>query len=358
MGIPDQRDPEDARRRLSEWLPTALPGIEDLELAVLDRPSATGFSNETLLFDASYTRDGRRVEQGLVVRVAPTGYTLFPDPAFDVQHRVIGWLDANSEVRVPPLIAHEDDPEVLGAPFFVMERVDGRVPQDNPPYHADGWLVEAEPHERAKVWWGGIDTIAAVHAVDHRAAGFDFLDRPDLGDTPLTQELAYYADFLEQVQRDEPVPTAERALAWLDDHRPRERDEPVLLWGDARIGNIIFSNACEPAAVLDWEMTCLGAPERDVAWALFLDRHHSEGIGAPRLEGFPTPAETVRRYEELTGIRLHDLEYYEVLSGFKFAVIMARLAVLLKQWEVLPPDHEMAYDNTVTRLTDRLLAEI
>lgn len=357
MGIPEQRDLEEARRALTDWLPTAVTDIEDVELSGFDRPSATGFSNETLLFDARYRRDGRPVEQGLVVRVAPTGFTLFPDPAFDVQHRVLGWLDANSPVPVPPMLAHETDPQVLGAPFFVMERVEGRVPQDNPPYHAEGWLVDAAPAEREQVWWGGIDMIAAVHAVDHRAAGFDFLDRPRLGDTPLEQELNYYARFLEQVERDEPVPTAERALAWLEDNRPREPDEPVLLWGDARIGNIIYSDALEPAAVLDWEMVCLGAPERDVAWSLFLDRHHSEGIGAARLDGFPAPEETVRGYEERTGRRLHDLEYYEVLSGFKFAVIMARIAVLLKEWEVLPPDDPMAWDNTVTRLTDRLLAE-
>ena len=358
MGIPDQRDLEDARRRLTDWLPSAMPDVDDVELVALDRPSATGFSNETLLFDATFMRDGRRERQGLVVRVEPTGYTLFPDPAFDVQHRVIGWLDEHSDVRVPCLLATEDDPQVLGAPFFVMERVEGRVPQDNPPYHADGWLVEAAPAERERVWWGGLDTIVDVHAVDHCAAGFDFLDRPHLGDTPLEQELAYYERFLEQVERHEPVPIAERALRWLRDNRPREDEEPVLLWGDARIGNIIFDDEGQPAAVLDWEMTCLGAPERDVAWSLFLDRHHSEGIDTPRLEGFPTPEQTVRRYEERTGRRLGDLEYYEILSGFKFTVIMAKLAILLKEWELLPPDHEMAYDNTVTRLTDRLLAEV
>lgn len=358
MGIPEQRDAEETRQRVAAWLPTAVPGIEDVELSEMSQPSATGFSNETLMFDGSWTQDGRRVEQGLVVRVAPTGHQLFPDPAFHAQYRVLEWLGANSRVPVPRVLAYEPAADVLGAPFFAMERVHGRVPQDSPPYHVEGWLVEATPEERERVWWGGIDTIAAVHGVDHRAAGFDFLDRPELGATPLEQELAYYADFLEWVQRDEPVPDAERALEWLRDNRPSQTGEPVLVWGDARIGNIIFSEALEPKAVLDWEMTCLGEPERDVAWALFLDRHHSEGMGVERLEGFPEPKVSVRRYEELTGRRLHDLEYYEVLAGFKFTVIMARIAVILKEWELLPPDDEMPRDNAVINLTNAMLARV
>lgn len=358
MPIPEQRDQEAARHRLAEWLPTALPGASEVEVSALEAPSSTGFSNETLLCEASWLQHGERHARGLAVRVAPTGYHLFPDPAFDTQYRVMRWLDVHSDLKVPHLLAFEEDEEVLGAPFFVMERVEGRVPQDNPPYHADGWLVQAQPMEREKVWWGGIETIAAIHGIDHRAAGFDFLDRPQLGPTPLTQELAYYEHFLESVQRVEAVPIAERALSWLQDNRPRQEGDPVLLWGDARIGNIIFDEALEPAAVLDWEMACLGDPARDVGWALFLDRHHSAGIGVPTLEGFPSPQASIERYEQLTGRRLRNLEYYEVLSGFKFAVIMAKIAVILKEWELLPPEHEMAYDNTVTRLTDQLLAAV
>ena len=78
-------------------------------------------------------------------------------------------------------------------------------------------------------------------------------------------------------------------------------DEPtVLLWGDARIGNIIFDGTM-PAAVIDWEMVTLGSPEVDLAWAIFVDRHHSEGIETSRLAGFPSVEASVARYESLTG---------------------------------------------------------
>src|SRR5690606_32188017 len=130
---------------------------------------------------------------------------------------------------------------------------------------------------------------------------------------------AYYRRYLAWAGGDRPQPLIERALDWLEAHRPA--DEPtVLCWGDARIGNIIFDGT-RPAAVLDWEMVTLGSPEMDLAWSIFLDRHHSEGIGTARLEGFPGYDETVARYEALTGHRVRRLHYYLVLAGMRFAVI-------------------------------------
>ena len=239
---------------------------------------------------------------------------------------------------------------MLGAPFFVMDEVIGRVPPDNPPYHIEGWLHEVSPEHRARIWWGCIDTIADIHRVDWRAAGLDF---PPGG---LTAQLRYYEDFLAAVERDEPVPVARRALDWLREHQPADGPQ-VLLWGDARIGNVMYDDEGRRLAVLDWEMTELGAPAADVAWAMFLDRHHSEACGVPRLEGFPSAAETVARYEERSGLRLADLDYYEVFAGFRFSVIMGRLAVIFKDWGLLTPDDTMAQDNTATRLTETVLAE-
>ncbi|MDT7539149.1 MAG: hypothetical protein QOI82_2734, partial [Actinomycetota bacterium] len=101
----------------------------------------------------------------------------------------------------------------------------------------------------------------------------------------------------------------------------------------------------------------LGSPSQDVAWAWFLDRHHSEGCNVPRLPGFPSKAETVRRYEERSGLRLRELDYYEVFAAFRFCVIMGKLAVIFKDWGLLPPEDRMAQENTVTALTETVLAE-
>jgi aminoglycoside phosphotransferase (APT) family kinase protein len=108
-------------------------------------------------------------------------------------------------------------------------------------------------------------------------------------------------------------------------------------------------------AVLDWENAVLGAPEEDLAWFMFLDRHHSEGVEAPRLAGFPSYEATVERYEDLLGRPMRNLEYYEVLSGFKFAVIMARIGQAMIDFDWIEPDSEFPYDNNCSRLLARIL---
>jgi aminoglycoside phosphotransferase (APT) family kinase protein len=323
MPTPWQRDLESDRRKLHDWLATRLPDADALRVSELEAPQSSGFSNETLLFDLEIEARGRTRREPLVVRIQPTGYQVFPEYDLALQYRTMETLAA-TEVPVPRMFWLEEDPGILGAPFYVMGQVRGRVPTDNPPYHAGGWLTESTPAERAAIWWGGFQCMAKIHRLDWRALGFAALDKPELGDTPLDQQLAYYAKYLEWAARGREQPTAEAAFGWLRKNRP-EGETVALSWGDARIGNIIFDGT-RPAAVLDWEMVTLGSPEQDVAWQVFLDRHHSEGIGAARLAGFPSYEETTARYEEWSGHRIRHLHYYQVFAGFRFAVIMIRLA--------------------------------
>lgn len=357
MPIPAQRDAATTRSALSRWFAPALGADGAVDVGEPRGPGATGFSNETLLVDLRWSSGGSAREATYVVRVAPSGYALFPDASFSLQYDVLRVLGERTPVPVPAVRWFEPDPAYLGAPFFVMDEVRGRVPPDNPPYHVDGWLTSVTAEHRERVWWGGVDTIAEVHALDWRALGLDALEHPEIGVAPgAGQQLAYYERFLASVEEHEPVPMARRALEWLRRHQPQD-EELVLSWGDARIGNIMYGDAGERLAVLDWEMACVGAPAQDLAWALFLDRHHSEGCGVPRLEGFPDARATVARYEERAGREVRDLGYYEVLAAFRFCVIMARLARLFKEWELLAPDDAMAQDSTVTRLTETVLAE-
>ena len=353
MPIPEQRDKEQSRKQLAAWLVDPLEADGVVELSEFRGPGGTGFSNETLIVDATWSSAGAARQQTFVVRVAPTGYTLFPDPAFEVQQQVLQALTDRSGIPVPQVLFHESDPSVLGAPFFVMAEVVGVVPSDNPPYHVGGWLHEVAPEHRARVWWGAVDTIAELHALDWQTLGLDFLQVDGAG---LPHLMAYYEDFLESVEQTEQVPVAREALGWLKANLPGEQPL-VLSWGDARIGNVIYDDAGNRLAVLDWEMVALGAPDMDLAWAWFLDRHHSEGCDVPRLDGFPSKQETIDRYQERSGIRLTQLDFYEVFAGFRFCVIMARLAVIFKDWGLLAADDAMAQDNTVTRLTRTVLAE-
>jgi aminoglycoside phosphotransferase (APT) family kinase protein len=305
------------------------------------------------MFEAAWVElGGTRRHERLVAKVAPTGFQLFPEPRFAEQFRLLQILTGTA-IPVPAVHWHEPDPGVLGAPFYVMTRVDGDVPTDMPPYHSGGWLTSVSPAERESIWWSGLGVLRQVHALDVRELGLDFVDQVSYGPTGLRQRLAYYEHYLEWAY-DGSVPVAQQALRWLHDHRPDESRDPVLLWGDSRIGNIIFS-AGRAVAVLDWEMATLGQAEEDVAWFLLLDRHHSEGVGAARLAGFPDAAQTIARYEQLAGRKLANMDYYEVLSAMKFAVVMARIGQLFVHYDLIPPGNDFPYNNTATQLLARIL---
>jgi aminoglycoside phosphotransferase (APT) family kinase protein len=160
-------------------------------------------------------------------------------------------------------------------------------------------MTEITPAEREAIWLGGFDAMARIHRLDLDATGFGFLRRPELGATPLDQEITYYESTTSGQARGRANPTLEAAHDWLVANKPGPEREG-LVWGDARIGNMIFDGT-KPAAVLDWEMVSAGSPERDVGWAIFLDRHHSEGIDTPRLAGFPSYEDTIAFYEERSG---------------------------------------------------------
>jgi aminoglycoside phosphotransferase (APT) family kinase protein len=350
MPIPAQRDALESARRLATWLAPKLGADGEVTLGEFRGPGATGFSNETIIVDGTWTVGGVNQSGTWVVRVAPTGYTLFPDAAFDVQYRVLTGLAKHSSVPVPEVLWYEQDAAVLGAPFFVMAEVKGIVPPDNPPYHMGGWLFDVSEEVRERIWWGCIDTIAELHQTDPAP-----LELPGLLDG-LPAQLDYYERFLDAVEVHESVPVARRALAWLKENQPGP-EESVLCWGDARIGNVMYDEAGHRLAVLDWEMVSLGSPAQDVAWALFLDRHHSEGMEVERLAGFPSTAETIARYEAKTGRTLHNLDYYEVFAGFRFSVIMGKLAHIFKDRELIPADNDLGQNNNASRLTEKVLAE-
>ena len=355
MPTPWVRDLEQTRRSIAEWMQTKLPGATDLRISELASPTASGFSNETLLFDASWKERGEAQQQSLVLRIQPTGFGIFPEYDMGLQYRA---MDALGPTDVPVPTMHwleEEDTDIFGSPFYVMEQVQGRVPSDSPPYNMAGWMTELAPEEVAAVWWGGIECLAKIHRVDFRAVGLGFLDRPELGETGIDQQLEYYERYLAWAADGTPQPTAEAALQWLKQNKPT--DEPMgIVWGDARIGNIIFDVTC-PAAVLDWEMVCAGSPETDLAWTLFLDRFQSEGIGVPKLEGFPSREETVARYEELSGHEVKHLHYYEVFPGFRFTVIGVRLAQQRVYYETATEEdgHAAAVNSIMAQLTAKLL---
>src|SRR5207248_7588479 len=126
-----------------------MPEAYDVVIGEITSPDSTGFSSETLMFDATWHTHGGEVRDRLVARVAPTTYQVFLEPAFEEQYRVQRLLhdhtEIDADVPLPPLHWYEPDVGILGAPFFVMGLVEGRIPTDTPPYHTGGWVTEVEP---------------------------------------------------------------------------------------------------------------------------------------------------------------------------------------------------------------------
>jgi aminoglycoside phosphotransferase (APT) family kinase protein len=362
MPAPVGRDFEQTRHQLQAWLPELLRAhwddeVSDVRVGELAGPEATGFSSDTLMFDVSF-RTSRAGEQalGLVARILPQRMFLFPEYDLPAQFRILRALEP-TEIAVPTAYWEEPSGDVIGAPFYLMGRVEGRIPADNPPYNAAGWVTELSPEDRAAMWRSYLETLVALRALDPTALGLGFLAKPELGDTPLAQELAYYENYLEWIYGDREHPTVSRSLPWLLANKPREAAAPSLSWGDARIGNMIFrDNRC--VAVLDWEMARLGDPMMDLAWGLFLDRYHTEGNGIERLPGFPTREETIALYEALAGERVRDIEYYELLAGMRFSVILTRLAQQLIAQDFLPKDSDFEWNNPVSNLHAKQLVEM
>ncbi len=342
---------------MEAFLARVRPGGEDLAVANLRAPSHTGFSSETLLFDVHWRERGAPRAEKLVARIEPRGFNVFPTYDLTVQFRVMDAL-AKTNVPVPAMREHDWSDATLGAPFYLMEFLDGWVPSDNPPMHAAGRLAEQlAPAEREQVWWSGVEAMCRVHEVDALQLGLDFLGEPERGADALTQHLHDYDAYLSWGLGDRArYPLLERALGWLCDHAPA--GEPVALcWGDSRLANQIYSGV-ECIGVLDWEMVRLGNPLQDLAWWVALDRCFSEGVGLSRLDGLPGRDETLAHWRDRTGGSLAGVDYYEVLALLKFGAIMARLGRQMKHYELLPPDHDMDVNNLASLTLARKLDEL
>jgi len=347
VAVAADRDHRETRTALARWLGDRT-GASDVEVGELSIPGLSGFSNETLIFDARW--DG--VVHPLVIRVEPTGHTVFPATAFDAQVKVMQALGAEGSVPVPEVLWFEQGSEVLGARFLCMARVEGDVPADSPGYHGEGWMVALDHAGQRRVWESGIDTMAAIHRLDRAAIGLEWI-----ADVSPTEQLELDHAYRTFACGDTPYPVVDLAFELLEADMPPASDRPALCWGDSRIGNMIFGADQRVAAVLDWEMVTAGDPVQDLAWYLLLDHHHTMAFGVPRLPGLPERPESIARWEAASGHSAAHLEWYELLGATRYASIMVRVMKLLDSTGVLPGAAETAFEQTGTRLLAEMLDE-
>jgi aminoglycoside phosphotransferase (APT) family kinase protein len=213
------------------------------------------------------------------------------------------------------------DPAVLGAPFYVMERVVGvHVVRDLPPGYAD------EPAQRRAIGDGLVDVLADLHAVDHVVVGLGDFGRPEGFMARQVRRWTKQWD----ATRDRDRPGLDALAARLAETVPATQRSGIV-HGDYRLDNCLLDPGTPGRirAVLDWEMSTLGDPLADLGM-LFVywpqpgeDRPAASQSTVTTLPGFPTRSEIAQRYAARTGTDLSDLHWYVAFAYFKFAAIVA-----------------------------------
>ncbi len=296
--------------RISGYLARQL-GAEKLELHDVQR-IAVGWSHETWLFDAVWTAGGTsdHHERGFCLRRDPGNALLREMSDLATQFEVLRCLD-DTAVPVPHPYYFEADATVLGAPFLVMEKVPGVCPS---PWGRDGRRFYGDAAKRGVLPDSFTDTLVALHTLDWRAAGLEFLGVPDAGTEFARREIAKWRTLIDSTGI-EPDPVLTDLICWLERNMP-STERLVLVHGAYRTGNLLIDED-RVAAVLDWETEVIGDPMYDVAYVLSpLNRE-----GTELLSNLVERDAFYRRYEAGTGIEIDEeaCRYYQLLYGMRSA---------------------------------------
>ncbi|MYW52119.1 phosphotransferase [Streptomyces sp. SID8376] len=287
------------------------------ELLERERPGLLGGPLSGRLIEGGRSNLTYTVTDGAstwVVRRPPLGHVLATAHDMKREHRVISALHPTS-VPVPRPVLLWEDEEVLGAPFYVMEYVEGT------PYRTAGQLAPLGPERTRKAVLNLVDTLVDLHAVDPAEVGLEDFGRPE---GFLDRQLRRWGKQLDASRN--------RELAGIDElHAALGRELPVspaptVVHGDYRLDNALISDDESVRAVLDWEMSTLGDPLTDLGLLVM----YSRPLGMPdspvsttaEAPGHPTPAELIERYAARSGRDVAAVSWYTAFAWFKLAVIL------------------------------------
>jgi aminoglycoside phosphotransferase (APT) family kinase protein len=250
-----------------------------------------------------------------VMRRKPFGKLLPSAHAVDREYRLLSALHPLG-FPVPQPLALCDDPDVIGAIFYVMEMAKGR------PY-ANGALPDFDPSSRRRMYEQLIDTLADLHVIDPEAAGLGDFGKP--GNYFERQVMRWTRQYRDS--QTDYIPEMERLIAFLPESLP-EQARTSIVHGDYRIDNVVFDGDGTLTAVLDWELATLGDPVADFSylamqWMMPADGAAGlAGLDLVRL-GIPSLQEAVERYSVRSGVPVGDrLDWYFAYNLFRLAGIV------------------------------------
>ena len=289
--------------KIRDYLKGKIPAARDLELTDWVH-SPGGWSHEIHIFFGNWHENGKAVRQGFCLRKDPGVGLLRELSSLREHYDVLKALEA-TPAPTPKAYWYEEDPALLGGPFFVMEKVEGDVPN---PWSRAGKQAYAEAAKRGKLPRSFIEALASLHNLDWRAAGLDFLGVPKPGKDFALREIAKWERLIMESAR-KPEPVLTELLMWLKANAP-EAQRLAFVHGAYRTGNLIVHNDAI-ASIIDWELQVIGDPMYDVAYVLSdLNRE-----GSPLLSCLVERDFFIDYYQQLTGLTI-DFEvcrYYDIL---------------------------------------------
>ncbi|WEH42635.1 phosphotransferase family protein [Streptomyces sp. AM 2-1-1] len=249
-----------------------------------------------------------------VVRRPPLGHVLATAHDMKREHRVISGLHP-TPVPVPEPVLLCEDASVIGAPFYVMEYVEGT------PFRTADQLAPLGEERTRQVVLGLVDTLVDLHAVDPSAVGLGDFGRPE---GFLDRQLRRWGKQLD-ASRNRELPGIDELHAGLGRALPQS-PAPTVVHGDYRLDNVLVGADDTIKAVLDWEMSTLGDPLTDlgllVMYSSDLGLPHSPVSTTSGAPGHPSPAELIERYAARSGRDTSALSWYTAFAWFKLAVIL------------------------------------
>lgn len=275
--------------------------------------TAAGGSNGTLLFDCAYETEAGPVARPLVLRFLPAKglfHRYDVREQFELQH-ILG----RHGVQVPEQLWLDEAGRYLVRPGYVMEQVSGVTAPMT--WMTSGLIFDSSVADRRAMSLEYVHALANVHAVDWQAAGLQWLENRASGSSPVEREVNWYWDALVWAKTVDYIRQLGPVRDWLIANEPSDVDV-VLCHGDTNFGNYLFDGTAV-SAVIDWEMAFLGTPECDLSFLKLGDAILQSEVPWP--EGVLTHAEMRTEYERFTGRTLRHMDYFEMFTAYRLAVI-------------------------------------
>ncbi|WP_167096839.1 phosphotransferase family protein [Mycobacterium sp. DL592] len=224
-----------------------------------------------------------------------------------------------TDVPHAELVACDESGVVLGKPFYLMKEIDGWSPMDG------GWETpfDTDLDARRGLAFQLIEGAAKLGRLDWKAQGLEGFGKPEgFHDRQVDRWLSFLSAY--QVRE---LPGLDVAAEWLRDNRPAHFT-PGIMHGDYQFANVMYAHGAPArlAAIVDWEMTTIGDPLLDVAWALLGyegEKPKEQGFYLS-MDGMPTRSELLAHYETVSGLSTENIHYYLVLANWKLGIVLEK----------------------------------